>query len=67
MGIGIGPHTGGLPVSNYLSFADQASAASANSSVFGPIGGVSIPECLGKLFNFFRFTFLFTFPRFSIV
>lgn len=59
MGLGIGAaHPGGLPVSNYLSFAEPAGAASANSGVFGPIGGVSIPECLGRidlLFAYFSF------------
>lgn len=49
MGIGIsGAHAGPLPVSNYLSFADQATTATANSGVFGAIGQVSLSECIGK-------------------
>ncbi|XP_071053250.1 RNA-binding protein Pasilla isoform X3 [Onthophagus taurus] len=44
--LGLGSaHAGGLP--NYLSFADQGGAASANTGMFGPIGQVSIGECLG--------------------
>lgn len=52
MGLGIGgAHAGALPaVSSYLSVMDQAgAAATANSgAVFGPIGQVSLGECLGK-------------------
>lgn len=51
MGLGIGgAHTGALPaVSSYLSIMDQATAATANTgTVFGPIGQVSVGECLGK-------------------
>ncbi|KAK4884374.1 hypothetical protein RN001_000645 [Aquatica leii] len=48
MGLGLGgAHAGALPVSNYLSVMEQAQAATANSGVFGPIGQVSLGECLG--------------------
>lgn len=48
MGLGLGgAHAGGLPVSNYLSIMDQTGAANANAGVFGPIGQVSLNECLG--------------------
>ncbi|KAF2905867.1 hypothetical protein ILUMI_00308 [Ignelater luminosus] len=48
MGLGLsGAHAGALPVSNYLSVMDQAGAATANTGVFGPIGQVSLGECLG--------------------
>lgn len=49
MGLGLsGAHAGALPVSNYLSVMDQAGAATANTGVFGPIGQVSLGECLGE-------------------
>lgn len=42
MGIGLGgAHAATLPVSNYLSFADQA-AATTNAGVFGAIGQVAL-------------------------
>lgn len=63
MGLGIGgAHAGALPaVSSYLSVMDQAGAAAAatanTGAVFGPIGQVSLGECLGNyknsLFSFF--------------
>lgn len=59
MGLGISSaHAGGLPtVSSYLSVMDQASAATANTgAVFGPIGQVSLGECLGM---FCKETFVF--------
>lgn len=49
MGLGIsGAHASALPVSNYLSVMEQAGAANANTGVFGPIGQVSLGECLGE-------------------
>lgn len=45
MGLGLTQHAGALP--NYLSVIEQAGAATANSGVFGPIGQVSLGECLG--------------------
>lgn len=51
MGLGLGgAHTGTLPVSNYLSFADQATAT-AGAGVFGAIGQVSLGECIGETFG----------------
>ncbi|XP_025829185.1 RNA-binding protein Nova-1 isoform X3 [Agrilus planipennis] len=50
MGLGLGgAPTAALPVSNYLSVMEQATAAAANANtgVFGPIGQVSLGECLG--------------------
>lgn len=46
MGLGLGQHAGALP--NYLGVLEQAGAgATGNSGVFGPIGQVSLGECLG--------------------
>lgn len=61
MGLGLGgAHAGGIPVSNYLGFADQAGAASTNTGVFGAIGQVGLGECLGEShFCTFLFSFLF--------
>ncbi|XP_060536497.1 RNA-binding protein Pasilla isoform X2 [Cylas formicarius] len=48
VGLGLGnAHAGALPVSSYLSVMEQASAATANTGVFGAIGQVSLGECLG--------------------
>lgn len=61
MGLGIGgAHAGALPtVSSYLSVMDQAGAAAAatanTGAVFGPIGQVSLGECLGnKLYKYLK-------------
>lgn len=49
VGLGIGgTHPGALPVSNYLSMMDQTGATNASSGVFGPIGQVSLGDCIGK-------------------
>ncbi|KAJ8941937.1 hypothetical protein NQ318_013270, partial [Aromia moschata] len=54
VGLGIGgAHPGALPVSNYLSVMDQTGATNANTGVFGPIGQVSLGECLGEYANKF--------------
>lgn len=53
MGLGLSSAhaAGAIPVSNYLSVMDQTSAANANTgTVFGPIGQVSLGECLGKFY-----------------
>ncbi|XP_018571827.1 RNA-binding protein Nova-1 isoform X1 [Anoplophora glabripennis] len=48
VGLGIGSaHPGALPVSNYLNMMDQTGAANASTGVFGPIGQVSLGDCIG--------------------